>query len=153
MKKVVLTLLMIGNSAIAFAGDAENILACVRKANEFSGVTLSEFDASYQGNILSMSVAKWKNAFCEAKLGEVYTLQVNDKELIVNGYAGRESYTLKRALDEKTAAAINQLKSRIALLDQRMSQVSASLRKPNPDHGSVTRYIEEGIEKAVGGQR
>jgi len=31
--------------------------------------------------------------------------------------------------------------------------VSASLTKPTPDHGRLTQYIDEGIEKSVSVQR
>lgn len=150
MKRTALIMLMMANSAIAYASDAENIMACVKKANEFSGVTLSEFDVSYQGNILAMSTAKWGNAHCEVKFNDVYNLQVNGNQVIFNRFAGRESYDLNKALEVKTETAINQLKSRIALLEQRMSQVSVSLKMPKPDHVWLNRYIDEGIEKSIG---
>jgi hypothetical protein len=153
MKRVMLSILMMVSASIAYAGDAENIQACVKKANEFAGVPLNEFDASYEGNIFSQSVVKWKNAYCEVKLSEVYNLQVEGKHVVFNGYAGKESYALKKTLDDKTDAAINQLKARIAILEQRMSQTSAGLKKPKPDHTGLTRFIEEGIEKSVGAQR
>lgn len=87
------------------------------------------------------------------KLSEVYNLQVEGKHVIFDGYAGRESYSLRKTLDEKTNAAINQLKARIAILEQRMAQTSAGLKKPRPDHAGLTRFIEEGIEMSVGVQR
>jgi hypothetical protein len=153
MKKVMLSIVMMATTSIACAGDAENIQACVKKASEFAGVTLNEFDASYEGNIFSPSIVKWKDAYCEVKLSEVYNLQVAGKHVIFNGYAGKESFALRKTLDEKTDAAINQLKARIAILEQRMSQTSGGLKKPKPDHAGLTRFIEEGIEKSVGVQR
>lgn len=137
-------------SSTSFAGDAENITACVRKAKEFSGVVLDEFAATYEGNILSRSTAKWPNAFCEVKLGDVYTLHLNGQELIYKGYAGREAYNINVALQAKTDAAVNQLKSRIALINQRAEQVSISLTKPKQDFNVLTKYVDEGIEKSLG---
>lgn len=149
MKKVAVALLFVLGSGAAHAGDAENIQACIKKAAEFAGVRLSEFDVSYQGNILSMSKATWKNAYCEVKLGEVYNLKVNGKEVVYNGYAGRDSYELKKALEERTDRAIGQLNARISILEQRMSQATTSLRNAKPDHAQLSRYIDEGIAKAV----
>lgn len=137
-------------STATIAGDAENIQSCVKKAYEFSGISLDEFKVSYQGNILAMSVARWSNTYCEVKLGDVYALTVNGKELIYRGYAGRDSYELKNNLDAKTEEAIRQLKSRISLLEQRVSQAGTSLKMPRPDHVWLTRYVDEGIEKATG---
>lgn len=145
-----LTLILATNQVIA--GDAENISACVKKAKDFSGVTLDVFDVSYEGNLLSMSVAKWKNALCEVKVGEVYTLNVNGSNFIYRGYAGKDSYDLNEELDRKTEVAINQMNSRISLLRQQKNQVSVSLQRPKPDHVWLTRYVNEGIEKSLGKQ-
>jgi len=150
MKRTAWAVLLALCSTGAYAGDGENIQACVTKAREFADVSLNEFEAEYQGNIFSMSTAKWKKAYCEVKLGDVYNLQVNGKEYIFNGYAGRESYALKQALDEKTDGAIRQLKSRIALLEQRMKQTTESLRKASPNHTQISQYIDDGIDKAIG---
>lgn len=150
MKRFYLTLILTIISHPVFAGDATNISACVKKANEFAGVVLDAFDVSYQGNILAPSTAKWDNAFCEVKLGDVYTLQVNGEVLIYRGYAGKESFDLNEELARKTDEAINQMNSRIALLKQRKSQVSVSLQRPKPDFAGLTRYIDEGIEKSLG---
>lgn len=150
MNKVLLSIFILGISSKSFAGDAENITACVRKAKEFSGVTLDEFSASYEGNILSMSTVKWNNAFCEVKLRSVYTLNLNGQELVYKGYAGIESYNLNVSLQAKTEAAANQLNSRIALINQRAEQVSVSLKKPKQDLKWLTRYVDEGIDKSLG---
>jgi hypothetical protein len=117
MKRITLIILAMGISTMAFAGDAENIQACVKKAKDFAEVTLNEFDSSYESNILSMSTARWKNVYCEVKLNSVYNLQVNGQQYIYNGYAGKDSYILNSQLDEKTDVARNKLKSRIALLE------------------------------------
>lgn len=148
-------LLVLGMLAFkhGMAGDADNISACVKKAKEFSGVDLDAFNASYQGNLVSFSTAKWSNAFCEVKVGEVYTLHVNNEVLIYKGYAGKASYELNEELARRTDEAINQMNSRIALLRQRKSQVSVSLQRPKPDHEWLTRYVNEGIDKSLGKQK
>lgn len=153
MIKSVLVSLILMNAATAYAGEAENIMACVNRANEFSGIKLSEFDAKYEGRILSMSSAKWSNAFCEVKFGTVNNLQVNGNQFIYNGFAGKEAYDLNKMLENKTESAINQLRSRISLLEQRMSQVKRSLQTPKPNVVSLTQYINEGIEKSIGVER
>lgn len=150
MKKIMLILVLLAISSSSFAGDADNISACVRKAKEFSGITLDEFAASYEGNILAMSIVKWNNAFCEVKLGNVYTLNLNGQEFVYKGFAGREAYNLNAALQAKTETAVNQLNSRIALINQRAEQVSVSLTKPKQDFKWLTRYVDEGIEKSLG---
>lgn len=152
MKNIFIGLIVILGASQAVAGDAENISACVKKAKEFSGVSLDVFDASYEGNLLSMSVAKWRNALCEVKVGEVYNLNVNGRNLIYRGYAGEDSYDLNVELDRRTEEAINQMNGRIALLKQRKNQVSVSLQRPKPDHVWLTRYVNEGIEKSLGKQ-
>jgi hypothetical protein len=131
MLKQLLALIALLVSCSVFAGEAENISACVKKAKEFSGVNLDPFAVRYEGNVLSMSTAKWGNCFCEVKLSEVYTLQVDGKTHIYKGYAGKESYDLNESLQSRTGDTIKQMRSRITLLEQRASQVSVSLRRPN----------------------
>jgi len=150
MKSGLVALLVAAVSGAAYGGTADNISACVQKAREFAGVQLNEFDAVYKGNILSMSVATWPNAVCEVKLGSVYNLRVNGKELIVEGFAGRDSLELNSKLQGQTDQAIQQLRSRIALLEQRMDQATESLKKPKPDHSGLSAHIASGVEQARG---
>lgn len=152
MKNIFIGLIVILGASHAVAGDAENISACVKKTKEFSGLNLDAFDVYYEGNLLSMSVAKWKNALCEVKVGEVYTLNVNGSNFIYRGYAGKESYDLNEELDRRTEEAINQMNGRIALLKQRRNQVSVSLQRPKPDPAWLTRYVNDGIDKSLGKQ-
>lgn len=133
-----------------FSGDAENITACVKKAKEFSGVTLDPFAVNYEGNIVYMSIAKWENVLCEVKFGEVYNLKVNTEYLVYKGYAGKASYELKQSMAGKTEEAIGRMDTHIALLRQRLDQVEVSLKRPSPDHVWLNRYIEEGIDKSFG---
>lgn len=149
MKKIALGMLMMAASTFAFAGDAENISACVKKAKEFSGVILEEFDVDYEGNWLSMSIAKWSNAYCEVKIGEVYKLSINGELVVYDGFAGKGAYELNKALQEKANSAINKLDSRIVLLRQRMEKITEQLKKPMPNHDELTRHIDEGIDKST----
>lgn len=150
MKQLALLMLAFFASNLVIAGTAENIQACVLKASEFAGVKLNEFEANYQGNVLSMSTAKWSNAFCEVKLGQVYNLQVQGKQLIYNQFAGKDSYDLNKTLEGKTEASINQLRARISLLEQRMNQASQSLKLPKPNHASIVKFVDEGIANSIG---
>lgn len=150
MFKVLVPVIFSIVSINAFSGEAENISACVNKSKEFSGVILNEFNVKYEGNLLARSVAKWENALCEIKLGKVFTLEVNGTVYIYEGYAGKKSYDLNNTLQAKTDEAVRLLNSRISLLQQRASQVSVSLTKPNPDHQYLTNYVNQGIEQSIG---
>ena len=150
MLKILLPVMLSFVSISAFSGEAENISACVNKSKEFSGVVLNEFNVKYEGNVLARSVATWENATCEIKLGKVYTLEVNGIVYIYEGFAGKASYDLNNNLQAKTDEAVKLLNSRIALLQQRASQVSVSLTKPKPDQAYLTRYINQGIEQSIG---
>lgn len=134
----------------ALAGEAENITACVNKAKEFAGISLDPFAVKYEGNVVAFSTARWPGSSCEVKLAQVYTLQVNGEYLIYKGYSGKEAYDLAMQLQAKTDDAIKQMRSRIALIEQRANQVSNSLRKPNPDYKHLTQYVNDGIQKSLG---
>lgn len=152
MRMIIIGIVLMLANNYALASDAENISACVKKAKEFSGVTLDEFDVSYEGNVLTMSIAKWSNASCEVKLGDVYNLTINGTDIIYRGFAGKESYALNEELERKTGMAINQMNIHIARLKQRKNQISVSLHRPNPDHIWLTRYFNEGLERSFGKQ-
>jgi hypothetical protein len=134
------------------AGEAENITACVAKAKEFARVSLDPFAVKYEGKVVALSTAIWPDAYCEVKLGQVYNLSVNHREIIYEGYAGKSSYDLAMSLQARTNDAIKQMRSRIALLEQRSNQASNSLRKPNPNQKHLAQYVDEGILKAIGSQ-
>lgn len=136
-------------ASTAFAGDAENIEACVSKAKEFASVTLDEFDVAYEGNWMAFSVAKWDNAECEVKLENVYNLTIEGKIYIYQGFDGKESYTLNDMLEKKTKAAIKKMRSRISLLEQRMEKVTTQLKSVNPDHQALDDYINKGVNKSL----
>ncbi len=148
MRKMVLAAFTMIVSTSVFAGDTENITACVRKAKEYAGVSL-DFDVTYEGNILAMSTAKWKNAECEVKLGTVFNLIVNGETLIHEQFSGKNSYDLNKALQDKTDATIKKLNLRIGLLEKTMDKASEDLKKLKPDHDAVTRNVNEAIEKSL----
>lgn len=147
---VVAAFALMAMPTLATAGDANNIHACVKKAKDLAGVALDPFAASYKGNVLSMSTAKWSNAFCEVKFADVYTLQISEQSIVYKGYVGKDSYDLNQKLQKRTEDAINQLNSRIALLRQRAEQASEKLKQASPDHDQLTRYVDEGIVKSLG---
>lgn len=149
LKCALVAILFVSFSQTAFADDADNIGACVTKAKDLTGVLLDPFASSYEGNIFSMSTAKWSNAYCEVKLAEVYTLNINGREVVYKSYTGKESYELNQKLQTKTEDAIHQLEARIALLRQRANQVSESLKQANPDYKYLNQFIDEGIKKAI----
>jgi hypothetical protein len=132
-----------------YAGNAENVEACVTKAKEFAGITLDEFDASYEGNWMDFSVAKWNNVVCEVKLGDVHSLKINDEYYIYQGFAGKTSYELNDSLEKRTGDAIDKMKSRISLLKDRMDKARKQLKSVNPDHIAIEDYINKGIKKAL----
>jgi hypothetical protein len=148
--KVLFSLFLLMLYTPVHAGDAENISACAAKAKEFTGTELDPFSAKYQGKVLTFSTVKWSNAYCEVKLASVFTLQINGKDIIYKGYAGKESYELNNSLQAKTDSAIAQMNSRISLLKQRAEKASDSLRKPSPDFDGVTKFVNEGLEKSIG---
>jgi len=141
-------LIMMWTAANAAADDAENVKACVMKAKEFSGVSLRESDALYEGNIFSYSTAKWDNAFCEVKFETVYNLNVNNRKVIVEKFAGQSAYDLNQQLKRKTEEAIKRLQSRISILEKRMDQASEQLQKYNPDQQKLSKFIDDGIEQS-----
>lgn len=148
MKRFVLLLLMMWSAANALADDAENVKACVMKAKEFSGVSLRESDAVYEGNVFSYSTAKWNNVYCDVKFGIVYNLSVNNRKVIVEKFAGQSAYNLNQQLKSKTEEAVKRLQSRISLLEKRMDQASEQLQKYNPDQQKLSKFIDDGIEQS-----
>jgi len=150
MKKMMIAILLISSPISSYAGDVENIQACVDKAHDFGEVNLTESEASYKGNIFTMSIVSWPNATCEVKFGDVNNLTVNGAQVIFNEFSGKASFELKKELEIKTAGAIEQLNSRIDLLEQRMRQVSKDLKEPEPDYALLTESVDKDIKKYLG---
>lgn len=150
MRRMMIAMLLISSPIYSYAGDAENIQACIDKARDFAEVNLTELEALYEGNIFTMSIVRWPNTTCEVKFGDVHNLIINGNQVLFNEFSGKSSFELNKALEIKTAAAIEQLNSRIELLEQRMRQVSENLKEPKPDHALLTEYVDKDIKKYLG---
>ncbi len=148
----ILTICFLLFSTSSFAGSAENIAACIAEAKNYADLNLDEFDAEYNGNVLAFSKVTWRDddVVCEVKVGDVYNLTIQGKQWIYEGFAGKESYELDASLRNETDHAIEKLKSRISLLNQRMDEATKKLQAANPDHAEITKFIEHGIDKASG---
>lgn len=134
---------------LSHAGDLENIGACVDAASQHSGVDLDMRSVAYDANILSNSTATWPNAYCEIKFEKVYVLKIDGRDVIVNGYAGQESYNLNETLATRTKAAMDQLDRRKEVLTERMRDASERLTSPAPDHSSIESFVNDGISEAL----
>ena len=97
---ITLTLLCVGMGAQA--GELGDVVACIKAAERFAGVTLDVSDAKYQFRFLSRCTATWPNAVCEVELGKVYNLKINDQDVIVEQFVGRDAFDLNRQLDLET---------------------------------------------------
>lgn len=149
MKKTILLLLLAGFSAISYAGDLENILACVDSAKNYSGLDLDVREVSYEPHLIANSTATWSNVYCEVKFEEVSELVIGDVEAIIDGYAGRGSLELYETLSERTEVAIDELRARIGLLRQELRKASADLSSPNPVHSEIEAYIDSTISSTL----
>lgn len=147
--KFILFLSLIVISPISYGGDAQNIEACVNTARDFANVTLEPFAAKYEGNFIKNSVVKWKNAYCEVKFAEVYTLQIDGRDIVYQGYAGKDAYDLYQKIRGKTDNAINLLNARIALLQQQSDEASKKLKAAKPDLREVLKMVDDGLNKSL----
>lgn len=158
MRKFILLIVFLLQPSLLWAGQVENISACVSKAKEYVGVSLDEFKATYEGNIFALSTVSWPKVLCEVKLGNVHNLIYDNEYIIYSGFSGADSYKLNEDLSAKTDQAVAQLhneisniRQRIALLEDRMSRVSDSLSKANPDHSALTDYVLDGVNRSLTG--
>lgn len=143
----VLTLLC---GSVAYAGEAENIQACSDAVHAYSDKAVDEFDVIYEGHILDPSTAKWPGVYCEVKLETVINLQIDGKPMIVDRWPSPEAKEAFDAIDRDVTAALDQLQTRKALLEKRRSEAEDKLRMPGSDIGAITKYVEDGIGKALG---
>ena len=132
------------------AGEAENILVCIKAVKDFSGKNVAEFDVRYTGRILGMRSAEWKGVKCSVKLGYIDNLTVDRKNYIVDGFAGIEAKRTFDLLEKETDEAVSLLESRVELLKGRLEEARAKLRLPNPDISSTKERIRDGISRATG---
>lgn len=134
---------------VSLAGEAENILACIRAVDEFADQSVDEFDVRYTGRIIDFSTAEWPNVVCEVKLGSVYNLTVNGTQHIVEGFAGIEAKAAYSALELETEDAVSLLESRIAILERRLSDAKSNLQQPSPNIMEIENYVREGIARST----
>lgn len=151
MRRASITLALFCVTMGAQAGELEDVVACVTAAERFAGVKLDVTDATYQFRFLSRCTATWPNAVCEVDLGKVYNLKINDQDVIVEQFVGRDTFDLNRQLELETKAAIDNLRSRIVVLENRQTEVTECLRDASPNFDELTSYILGGIEQASSG--
>ena len=148
--------IMLAASVLAFtpfaatAGEAENILACIKKTELFSGKVVDEFDVRYNGRFLDFSTAEWPGVKCSVKLGYVDALTVDGRKYIVDGFAGAQAKTVFLTLEKETEEAVSLLESRVQLLERRLEDARSKLRQPSHDVDSIQSHIREGISRATG---
>ena len=134
----------------AVASDAENIKACIDAIKTNTARSVDEFDVAYQGSFFAFSVAEWPGIHCEVTLGQVYSLAVDGREIIVEGWPSPEAKETYEQLANEVEAAVNQLKTRQKLLEQRLDEAEKQLMQPGANVKAVTVYVRDGISKAVG---
>lgn len=141
---------LIALSQPAFAGDTENIQACIKAIEVNTGKQVDEFDVQYESNLLAFDVARWPGIECEAVVGEVQNLSVDGKRFIVEGWPSPEAKAAYEALEQEVFAASAQLTTRQKLIEGRLSDAYDKLRQPNADIDSATDFVRQGIKKALG---
>jgi len=134
--------LIVLTSSLVGASDGNNIKACVDAASSYADVKLDSFSAAYEPKRIAMSRVKWSNAECEVKLGYVQNLIIYGKSIIYNGYAGELAFKKSRELKALTDNAIQQLRSRMALLEQNSKDVDKELQSPNPNLDQITNNVK-----------
>jgi hypothetical protein len=135
------------------AGQAENIKACVKQADNFAHIKLNEFVGRYEDNWLSDDIVKWENARCDVKLQNVRNLIINGKYYVYKGFAGRAGFEFYEKLERKTENAIDQLETlkrnieqRKLILESHLETASNYLKLPSPEFGKLEQAIDESIE-------
>ena len=136
--------------ASTYAGEAENIMACIKAVKSYSGKMVDEFDVNYKGKIINFSIAKWPGIECEVAFSEVYNLNVDGEVFVIDGFAGMDAKIAYEASATETADAISLLESRISLLKQRLDKAKTQLSQPSPLIDDIQEYVRNGIVKATG---
>lgn len=148
MKKIVGSIIVLLSSGV-MASDGNNIKACVDAASSYANIKLDSFSAAYEPKRIVMSRVRWSNADCEVKLGYVQNLVIDGKRVIYDGYAGEEAFKKSKELKIINENAIQQLKSRIALLEQDIKDVDKKLKSPNPNLEQITVDVRKTVERAL----
>lgn len=151
MKKTTIFLVLAAMAPVtAYAGEAENILACIQSVNAYTGRSVDEFDVRYEGRFLGFSSAEWPGIKCEVSLGSVFNLTVDGRQYVYEGFSGHQAKTAFEGLERETQVATSLLESRVQLLERRLEDAKAALQMPNPDIGAVQEGIRYGISRATG---
>jgi hypothetical protein len=151
LKRLILVLTtVIAVSPPAFAGDTENIQACIKAIEVNTGKQVDEFDVQYESHLLAFDVARWPDIECEVMVEEVQNLSVDGKRFIVDGWPSPEAKAAYEALEQEVTGASAQLATRQKLIEGRLSEAYDKLRQPNADIDSATDFVRQGINKALG---
>ena len=137
-------------SGEAFAGDAENISACINAVEAHAGKELDEFDVVYEAAFLSYSTATWPGVHCEVKFATVWSLVVAGESLVVEGFSGEAARAEYEKLEAKTDKAVAALNTRKDILRRRLTEAEQRLKEPRPNIPEITARVDEGIYKATG---
>ncbi|MDE4063692.1 hypothetical protein [Phaeobacter gallaeciensis] len=150
MKVLFAVLAIAAVPSVSFAGQGDNILACIEAVKAYNGRSVDEFDALYEGNIINRSEVKWPDIVCSVKLGLVFDLTVDGNQLIVDQFSGADAKATYERLENQTDEAIALIESRVQILERRLEDARAKLQKPQPDIAAVAAHVESGIAKATG---
>lgn len=149
-KTLTLSALLAFAPLTATAGEAENILSCIRSVDAYTGKSVNEFDVRYEGRILGFSSAEWPGVMCEVSFASVYNLTVEGRQYVYEGFAGRQAKIAFETLEKETEDAISLLESRVKLLERRLEDSQSRLRLPDPDIEAINSRIRDGIARATG---
>jgi hypothetical protein len=147
---LIAALMVAASPTLSLAGEGDNIMACIQAVQAFDGRTVDEFDARYEGRLLDLSEVKWPGIDCAVKLGLVFDLTVDGRQLIVDHFAGQQAKSTYERLEVSTDEAISLLESRIQILERRLADAETKLKQPNPDIKAVAAHVDSGIAKATG---
>lgn len=151
MKKLISAgITLVALSLPAFAGESENIQACIKAIKANTGKLVDEFDVQYKSKFLAFDVARWPAIECEVMLEEVQNLSVDGKRFIVDGWPSPEAKAAYDALEQEVTAASAQLATRQRLIEGRLSDAYDKLRQPNTDIDSASDFVRQGVRKALG---
>jgi hypothetical protein len=143
----IVCVLLISNTILA--SDGNNIKACVDAASNYADIKLDSFSASYEARRIAMSRVKWSNAECEVKLGYVHNLNIDGVQIIHSGYAGTAALNKSKELKNLHDNAIQNLRTKIAILEQNFKDVDKTLQNPKPDLEKITVETKEIIDRAL----
>ena len=154
MKTLVLATTLALVSTSAFAGQNENIEACVNKVQEFTGKSVDMFDAHYKkGGWTSSTEVNWPGIKCEVIgiLGSssVQNLYVDNQHVIVDGYAGRAAKSASRRIDQGVDSAIETLEARIDILKGMRNNAEQKLKVNGADADAIEAKVNSAIERVT----